>query len=328
MVRRKIVVSILALCALLPGLGQAASAEEYPARTITIYVPFTPGGYTDLLARVVAAKLTEKLGKPVIVENRPGGGTLVAAVATARAAPDGYTLMMAPNGTIATNPTLYKNLPYNPLQDFAPVAMIAEGPLVLLVNPTVPAKNVGELIELAKAKPGALNYGSPSGGANISVFMKMFQNMADVRMTEVPYRGVVPMMTDTLSGVVQVMFGDIASSRGFVEQGKLRALAISTAQRFVGEPDIPTIAESGLPGFDGNAWQMLIAPSKTPKDIVALLNREINAIVKSPEVSNTVVKYGLMPSGNGTPDELMKFSHDEVVRWGDVLRKVGLAGTL
>jgi len=328
MMHRKIAAFILGLCAVLSTAGQRAVAEEYPARTITIYVPFAPGGYTDLLARVVAAKLTEKLGKPVIVENRPGGGTLVAAVAAAKASPDGYTLLMAPNGTIATNPTLYKHLPYDPIKDFVPVAMIASGPLVLLVNSEVPAKSVRELIDLAKAKPGALNYGSPSGGANISVFMKMFQNMANVRMTEVPYRGVVPMMTDALSGIVQVMFGDIASSKGFVAQGKLRALAVSTSQRFVGEPGIPTIAESGLPGFDGNAWQMLIAPSKTPKEIVAMLNREINAIVTSPEVKNTIVKYGLSPGGNGTPDELMKFSQDEVVRWGEVLRKVGLAGTM
>jgi tripartite-type tricarboxylate transporter receptor subunit TctC len=306
---------------------QYANAEDYPARTITIYVPFAPGGYTDLLARVVAVKLTDKLGKPVIVENRPGGGTLVAAVATAKAAPDGYTLMMVPNGTIATNPTLYKSLPYDPLKDFAPVAMVASGPLVLLVNPEVPAKNVTELIKLAKEKPGALNYGSPSGGANIAVFMSMFQNLAGIQMTEIPYRGVIPMITDAISGRIQVMFADIASARGFLAEGKLRALAVSTAQRFKDEPNIPTIAESGLPGFDGNAWQMLVAPSKTPKEVVALLNREINAIVKAPDVSETIVKYGLIPGGSGTPDELMKFSREEVARWGDVLRKAGIAGT-
>lgn len=325
---RRSAASIVAVCAIALVLCRPAAAEDYPARTITIYVPFAPGGYTDLLARIVAAKLTDKLGKPVIVENRPGGGTLVAAEATARATPDGYTMMMAPNGTIATNPSLYKSLPYDPLKDFSFVSMIASGPLVLVVNPDVPAKSVKELIDLAKAKPGSLNYGSPSGGANIAVFMRMFESMANVHMTEVPYRGVVPMITDALRGIIQVMFSDIATARPLIEQGKLRPLAVSTAARFSGEPNIPTIAESGLPDFDGDAWQMLIAPAKTPKEIVATLNREINAIVRTPEVSETIVKYGLIPEGNKDPQELAKFSQEEVTRWSDVLKKLGLTGTL
>ncbi len=305
-----------------------AKGEDYPSRPITIYVPFAPGGYTDLLARLIGEKLSERFGQPVIVENRPGGGTLVAAVATAKAVPDGYTLMMSPNGTIATNPTLYKSLPYDPVKDFAPVAMVASGPLVLLVNPAVPARNVSELIKLAKNKPGELNYGSPSGGANIAVFMSMFQSMTGVKMTEIPYRGVVPMITDALGGRIQLMFADIASSRGFIKEGKLRAIGISTAQRFQGEPDIPTIAESGVPGFNASAWQMLVAPSKTPKDVLARLNGEINSVVKSPAVSKAIVDYGLIPGGSGNPEELKLFSEKEVARWGDVLKKAGMAGTL
>jgi len=328
MFQRYSLAMVVALAAIVTIPAQRAKAQSYPDKPITIYVPFAPGGYTDLLARLVATKLTEKFGKPVVVENRPGGGTLTAAVTTAKAAPDGYTLMMAPNGTIATNPTLYKSLPYDPLKDFVPVAMVASGPLVLLANPELPAHNIRELIKLAKEKPGELNYGSPSGGANIAVFMNMFQNLAGVQMTEIPYRGVVPMITDAISGRIQLMFADVASARGFVADGKLRALGVSTAVRFNGAPDVPTIAEAGVPGFDASAWQMLIAPSKTPREIVDLLNREINAILKTPEASQAILNYGLIPGGDQTPDELMKFNQDEVVRWGEVLRKSGLAGIL
>jgi len=309
--------------------AQAArvSAADYPMRPVTIIVPFAPGGYTDLLARLVAQKLSERLGNSFVVENRPGGGTVVAAVAVSRAAPDGYTLLMVPNGTIATNPTLYKSLPYDPLKDFMPVSLVASGPLVLLVNPEVPANTVPELIKIAKEKPESLNYGSPSGGANIAVFMSMFQNLAGIKMTEIPYRGVVPMLTDAIAGRIQVLFADYASSRSFIANGRLRALGVSTRQRFKGTPEIPTIAESGVPEFDASAWQMLVAPAKTPKEIVALLNLHINAIVKSPEVNDAITKYGLIPDGNGTPDELLKFCQSEATRWGDVLRQAGIAGT-
>jgi tripartite-type tricarboxylate transporter receptor subunit TctC len=314
---------IIAIAAQVPhGL-----ANDYPSRTVSILVPFAPGGYTDLLARLIADKLTKKFGKPFIVENRPGAGTVVAASATARAAPDGYTLLMVPNGTIATNPTLYKSLPYDPLRDFVPLSLVASGPLVLLVNPDVPAKNVSELIELAKEKPGALNYGSPTGGANISIFMSMFQKLSDIKMTEIPYRGVVPMLTDALAGRIQVMFADLASSQGYISQGKLRALGISTSRRFKGAPEIPTIAESGLPDFNASAWQMMVAPKETPKEIVAVLNSSINDVVKSADVTDAIIKFGLIAEGEGTPEELVRFCQSEVSRWGDILRQAGLAGT-
>ena len=318
---------VFALFLLLPAQSPPARAMDYPTRPVTIVVPFAPGGYTDLLARLVAQKLSERLGKSFVVENKPGGGTVVAAVAVSRAAPDGYTLLMVPNGTIATNPTLYKSLPYDPLQDFMPVSLVASGPLVLMVNPDLPAKTVPELVKLAKDKPNSLNYGSPSGGANIAVFMSMFQNLAGIKMTEIPYRGVVPMLTDAIAGRIQVLFADYASSRGFIAEGKLRALGVSTQQRFKGLPDIPTIAESGVPGFEASAWQMLVAPAKTPKEIVTLLNSTINEIVKSPEISDAITKYGLIPDGNGTPEELLKYCQVEAARWGDVLRQSGLAGT-
>lgn len=326
--RMRLLDSIFALAAAVAvQLSSPALAQDYPTRTVTILVPFAPGGYTDLLARLVAQKMSEKSGKSFVVENRPGGGTLVAASATARAAPDGYTLLMAPNGTISTNPTLYKSLPYDPLKDFAPVSLVASGPLVLLVNPDVPAKTLQDLIKLAKEKPGTLNYGSPSGGANIAVFMSMLQSLAGIKLTEIPYRGVVPMLTDAIAGRIQVLFADLASSKGFIAEGKLRALAISTRQRFKGAPEIPTIAESGVPEFDAGAWQMILAPAGTPKPVVSYLNSNINAIVQSPEISESITKLGLIPDGKGNPEELRKFCETEITRWGDVLRQAGIAGT-
>lgn len=325
--RMRSLTCVVALAGALASQISSVCAEDYPARTVTILVPFAPGGYTDLLARLVAQKMSEKSGKPFVVENRPGGGTLVAASATARAAPDGYTLLMAPNGTIATNPTLYKSLPYDPMKDFVPVSLVASGPLVLLVNPAVSAKNLQDLIKLAKEKPGALNYGSPSGGANIAVFMSMLQNLAGIKLTEIPYRGVVPMLTDAIAGRIQVLFADLASSKGFITEGKLRALAISTRQRFKGAPDIPTIAESGVPEFDAGAWQMILAPANTPKATVSYLNSNINTIVQSAEISDSITKLGLIPDGKGSPEELRKFCETEITRWGDVLRQAGIAGT-
>lgn len=325
--RMRCLICVIALAAGLVSQISPLAAEDYPARTVTILVPFAPGGYTDLLARLVAQKMSEKSGKSFVVENRPGGGTLVAASATARAAADGYTLLMAPNGTIATNPTLYKSLPYDPLKDFVPISLVASGPLVLLVNPAVPASTLRDLIKLAKEKPGALNYGSPSGGANIAVFMSMLQNLAGIKLTEIPYRGVVPMLSDAIAGRIQVLFADLASSKGFIAEGKLRALAISTRQRFKGAPDIATIAESGVPDFDAGAWQMILAPAKTPQTTVSYLNSNINAIVQSPEISDSITKLGLIPDGKGNPEELRKFCEAEITRWGDVLRQAGIAGT-
>jgi tripartite-type tricarboxylate transporter receptor subunit TctC len=191
----------------------------------------------------------------------------------------------------------------------------------------VPAKNLSELIKLAKEKPGALNYGSPSGGANIAVFMSMLQSRTGIKLTEIPYRGVVPMLADAIAGRIQVLFADLASSEGFIAEGKLRALAISTRQRFKGAPDIPTIAESGVPDFDAGAWQMLLAPANTPKEVISFLNTNINGIVQSPEISESITKLGLFPDGKGNPAELRKFCEVEITRWGEVLRQAGMAGT-
>lgn len=313
---------VTALSAVVPS---ATAADAYPTRAITIIVPFAPGGVTDLLARVVAQKLGEKFGHPVTVENKGGAGTIVAAVATSNAAPDGYTLMMATGSTMSINTTLYKKLPYNPDSDLAPVALVASSPFLLITNPDLPVKSVGDLIKLAKEQPGKLNYGTGGVGSTVSVLPALLKSMTGTQMNEVPYRGTTPALTDTMAGHIQFMFVDIAAGEGVVKENKVRVLGISTSKRFEGLPDIPTIAESGVPGFDGDSWQMIVAPAKTPKDILAKLNTAIGEIVAQPDVRARMIKLGTVPGRREATDELRIFVNAETVRWGKVLTDAGVA---
>jgi tripartite-type tricarboxylate transporter receptor subunit TctC len=303
----------------------ARAADNYPTHAITIIVPFAPGGVTDLLARVVAQKLSERVGYPVTILNKGGAGTLVAAVATANAPPDGYTLMLATGSTMSINSSLYKQLPYNPDTDLTPVALVASSPFLLVTNPNLPVKNVQDLIKLAKEQPGKLNYGTGGVGSTVSVLPALMKSMTGTKMNEVPYRGTTPALTDTLSGQIQFMFVDIATSEGVIKEHQVRVLGISTAKRFEGLPDVPTIAESGVPGFEGDSWQMIVAPAKTPKDIVTKLNAAIADIVAMPDVRERMIKLGTVPGGKETTDELRTFVNAETVRWGKVLTDAGVA---
>lgn len=310
-----------------PGIS-LAQPQNYPNRSVSVLVPFTAGGITDVLGRIVANALSERFSNPFIIDNKPGGGTVLAAVAASRAEPDGYTLLMAPNGTISVFPTLYKSLPYNPLKDFKPIALVGSAPFVLLANPDFPAKSVQELVKLAKAKPKAINYGSGGVGTNGDLFMEMLQSIMDFQMTSIAYRGSVPQLTDTMSGQVSVGFADAASATALVQAGKLRALAVSTSKRLDTLPDVPTLAEAGVPGFDAEAWQMLLAPSQTPDAIVNLLNVEANKIIKTPEMRERFAKIGLVPGGDGDVKTLTQYIRSETIRWGAVIKNAGLAGSL
>lgn len=318
----------LALAGLIAVQAGASSAnEEYPSRPVTIIVPYAAGGVTDVLARMIGQKLGERFGKSFVIENKGGAGTVVAAVATAKAAPDGYTLMMATGSTMSINRTLYKSLPYNPETELTPVSLVCSVPFLLVTHPSLPVNNVGDLIKLAKEKPGALNFGTGGPGSTTSFLVYMMQSMTGAKMIEVPYRGTTPATADTVAGNVQFTFTDVASGNGLVKAGKLKSLGISTAKRFVGAPELPTLAESGLDGFDGDSWQMLIAPAKTPKAIVAKLNAAVNEAVNSPEVQSQMIKLGMSPSGKGTPDELTDYVKRETVRWGKVVTDAGYAGS-
>jgi tripartite-type tricarboxylate transporter receptor subunit TctC len=302
-----------------------AAAQDYPTRTTTILVPFAPGGGTDLIARTVAQKLEQRLGKSFVVENRPGAGTTIAAAAAAKAEPDGYTLMQATSGTMAMNPTIFKSLPYEPGKDLVPVALIAGVPFILAVNANLPVQSVADLVKLAKERK--LSYGSGGVGAFHHLNSELFSSMTGIKMTHVPYRGSVPAMTDLVAGQIDVLFTDIGPSIQLIRAGKARALGISSAKRAEAAPEIAPLAELGLPGFDTTAWQMLVAPGGTPKPIIARLNAEVNAIVQIDEVVKHFVNAGLVPIGKGSLEELGAYVKSEQVRWAPVIRDAGLAGT-
>ena len=320
---------MLKRCALLTlsliAFQSFAQAQDYPTHSVNILVPFAPGGGTDLIARAVGQKLEQRFGKSFVIENRPGAGTTIAAGATAKAAPDGYTLMQATSGTMSMNPTIFKKLPYEPNKDLVPVALIAGVPFILVVHPSLPVHSIADLVKVAKER--RLNYGSGGVGAFHHLNGELLSSMLGIKMTHVPYKGSVPSMTDLVAGNIQVLFVDIGPSIQLIRAGKARALGITSAQRAAAAPEIPPLAEVGVPGFDTTAWQMLVAPGNTPRPILEKLNAEVNAIVQTEEITKRFVTMGLVPIGKGSLDELGAFVKSETVRWAKVIQNAGLAGT-
>jgi tripartite-type tricarboxylate transporter receptor subunit TctC len=317
--------SMLVGLAALAVFPRNAAAQDYPSHTVTILVPFAAGGGTDLLARAVAQKLEQRLGKPFVIENRTGAGTVVAAGAAAKAAPDGYTLMQATSGTMAMNGAMFKSLPYDPAKDLVPVALVAAVPFVLAVNASVPAHSVADLVKLAKEKP--LNYGSGGPGAFHHLNAELFSSMTGIKMTHVPYKGSVPALTDLVAGHIQVLFVDIGPALELIRAGKIRVLGITTAESVAAAPEIPPLAKAGVPGYDTAAWQMIVAPARTPQPILTRLNAEINAIVNTAEVQKQIAGLGMIPIGKGSLGELDTYAKSETVRWGKVIRDAGIAGS-
>jgi tripartite-type tricarboxylate transporter receptor subunit TctC len=303
-----------------------ARAEQYPARAVTIMVPFSAGGGSDLLARLVAQKLEEKLGKPFVIENRPGAGTTLAAMIVTRAPADGYTLMQATSSTMAINVSMHKKLPYEPLKDLVPVALLSSSPFFLVVRPDSPIKSVADLIATAKAKPNSLNYGSGGPGSMHHLSTELLESLAGIKMTHVPYKATPPAMNDLIAGHIQVLFGDTTSTLPMIRQGRLRGIAVTTAKRSPAAPDIPTVAET-VPGFESASWQMLVAPGATPPEVIALLNREIHTIFSEPSTIKELERRGIGPALTGTPAEVSEFVKKEIVRWRGVVRRAGLEGS-
>jgi tripartite-type tricarboxylate transporter receptor subunit TctC len=252
---------------------------------------------------------------------------VIAANQVAKSAPDGYTLLWSVSSTQAINATLYKKLPYDPAKDLVPVALIGSVPFVLVVNPSLPVNSVMDLVRLAKQKPGELNYGSGGVGAAHHLFAELFSSMAGIKMTHVPYKGTLPALNDVVAGHIPLMFSDPAPALPLIEAGRLRALGVTTAERAAAAPKIAPIAEQGVPGFDAAAWQMVVAPAGTPDEIVARLNRELNAMTAGGDIRQKLVDFGLNPIGKGTPAELDRFLQSEIARWGKVVQQAGLAGT-
>ena len=299
-----------------------AGAQSWPAKPIRWIVPFAPGGTTDILARTISDKLTIALGKPVIVENNPGAGGGVGAVQTAKAAPDGYTIMGGTISTHAINASLYKTLPYDPVKDFTPITLIARVPNLLVVNPDVPAKNVKELIALMKANPSKYTFASSGNGTSQHLSGELFKSMAGVDMQHIPYKGSPAALQDVVSGQVTMTFDNITTAWPLAKAGKLRALAVTTAKRSPIAPDVPTLAEAGLAGYEIGSWQGVFAPAGTPVDVVKRLNTEIVKIINMPDVREKLIGLGAEPVGN-TPDEFAALVKSEVVKWAAVVKQSG-----
>jgi tripartite-type tricarboxylate transporter receptor subunit TctC len=302
------------------ALAEPACAQGYPNRPIRLLVPFTPGGGTDLLARVVAQKMSESLGKPIIVDNRPGGNTLIATEAVVHAAPDGYTLIMQTNN-LAANPTLYQGrITFDTLKDLAPVSLVAGNPHVLVVNPSVPAKNLREFIALAKAKPGTISFASAGSGTVNHLAGEQLKILAGIDMVHIPYKGSGSVMPDLLGGQVNALFAAMPTVTAYIKSGKLRAIAVTTPQRFPGLPDVPTIAESGYPGYSFSSWFGILAPAGTPRPVIDRLQAEVAKALKDPGVQERLGDYVIFGS---SPDEFGSFIKAEIDKTGKIIKASG-----
>jgi tripartite-type tricarboxylate transporter receptor subunit TctC len=316
-----------ALVALALGaLWLPAGAQDYPNRPVTILVPLGAGGAMDIIARSIAPRLAARLGKSVVVEDRPGAGTVLAANDVAHGAPDGYTLLDAPSGTLTTNATLYKKLSYDPAADFVPIALYCQVPFVLVTNPAQPYKTIPELIAYAKANPGKLSFGSTGTGAVPHLAGEILKTMAGIDMVHVPYKGGPPALNDVMAGNIQLFFADTAITPQLIESGKIRALGVSSKTRVGVLPDVPPIADA-LPGFEAVSWHLIVAPSGTPRDVVGRLHDEFKTVIKTPELWQQMISMGLIPVDTPSVDELRRFVKTEMVHWGDLVRQVGIAGT-
>jgi tripartite-type tricarboxylate transporter receptor subunit TctC len=320
----RFVVPFFAMMLVAAGMPQA-TAQDYPTRSVTIIVPFTPAGATDILGRMTAAALEARLGKSFVVENRPGAGQQIGVNAVARAAPDGYTLLIATSSAMAINPTLYRKISYDPVKDFQPIAMLAHLPFILVVNNDLPVRSVAELIRYAKDNPGKLSFGSGGVGASHHLYGELFKAATGTEMTHVPYKGTMPALNDLIAGHIQVLFADAAPALPQIKGGKVRALGVTIATRIPAAPEIPTIADT-VPGFDSAPWQMLTAPTGTPASVIDLLHREMSAYVASPEGQKKLMDMGLVPGDSTSPAELARFVAREVEAWGRLVQKAGIAG--
>jgi tripartite-type tricarboxylate transporter receptor subunit TctC len=308
----------MAVALMLTAVG--ASAQTYPSRPITIVVPASPGGVTDMLGRILAKRLTEQWGQQAIVENKPGANNQIAAEYVAKAAPDGYTLFVGPETTFVVNPSIYAKLNYDPIKDFTPITGLITINQALLVNPSLPVASVKELIALAKAKPGELNYGTFGIGSSGHLNMELFQSAAGVKLTPVHYKGATPALTDVIAGHIQLMFISVGSAVPQWRAGKVRMLAVGARKRLDGLPDVPTVAENGLPGFEAVSWFGLYGPAGMPADLVGKINGEVRAMFADPEVRKTFLAPQFFEPLVDTPAELAGFLDAEAKKWGKVIR--------
>jgi tripartite-type tricarboxylate transporter receptor subunit TctC len=318
--RASIAAATLAAMLVVP---QASQAQSYPARPVTIVVPTTAGGGTDIIARLIGDQLSKQLGQAFVIENKPGAGLVVGTAAVAKAAPDGYTLLAGLNGSMAVNPSLFANLSYDPVKDFTPVAMLADYPFLVVVNNDLPAKNIKELIALGKSKPGEINYASGGNGTGQHLAVELFKSMTGTNFTHVPYRGAQPAYIDVISGRVPIFFDNMSGAMSLAKAGQVRAIAITSSKRSALMPDVPTVAEAGVPGFEYHTWFGLWAPKNTPKPIVERLHAEVIKALADPAVVAKVVATAGEASHMPLAD-IEPFVKAEIAKWADVVKRAGV----
>jgi tripartite-type tricarboxylate transporter receptor subunit TctC len=302
----------------------AANAQSYPVRPVTIVVPYAAGGGIDGIARMLAQRLTEKLGQPFVVENRLGAGGVIASTFVARAPADGYTLLLASDAQFAIQVPLRKNLPYDPVKDFAPIGIVGSTPFALLVNPSLPANSLSEFVALAKSKPGDIAYGSSGVGGSPHLVMEMFTSMSGTTLRHIPYKGTAQALNDLIGGTIPVMFSGLTGVPALLDAGKVRALGISSMSRLKTLPSIPTIAEAGLPGFEAMGFVILAAPARAPGSIVDRLHTELNEFNRDPGIQDTYDRIGYLADRSPPPDDVARFIEKQIGVWTDVVAKAGL----
>jgi tripartite-type tricarboxylate transporter receptor subunit TctC len=307
---------------LLVFISCSTPAQQYPTRPIHMLIPFTPGSAADIIARAMEPTLREKLGQSLVIDNRGGAGGNIAAELTAKSAPDGYTIMMGTIGTHAINYSLYAKLPFHPIRDFTPIALVGESPNVLVLNPRVPANSIKELIALAKARPGQLNYGSSGAGTSVHLSAELFSSMAGIKMVHVPFKGATEALTALLGGQLDLMFASLSSSIPMIKAGRLKAFAVTGAQRSPSIPELPTMAEAALPGYAAAAWYGIVGPAGIPQSIVAVLNNTAVAALNTQEVKNRLFASGVEVR-TSTPEEFARLIESEMRKWAKVVKDSG-----
>jgi tripartite-type tricarboxylate transporter receptor subunit TctC len=316
-------VSMVRLCLLALALAAGnVAAQGYPNKPVRIVVPSSAGGGTDIVARIMAPRLTERLGQQVIVDNRPGAGTMIGIEVAAKSPPDGYTLLMGLS-TLAINPAMYKKVPYDTLRDFAPISQLIAAPNMLVVHPSVPAKTVKELIAFARARPGQLNFASAGQGTNPHLSMELFMSMTGTQMVHIPYKGLAPGIVDLIAGHVSVSAATMLTGLPHVRTGRLRCLGTTGAKRAAVLPDIPTVSEAGVPGYEASQWYGLLAPAQTPKEVIARLHGELIRILQVPEMRERLIADGTDPVGSN-PDEFGRYIREEIAKWAKVAKAAGI----
>ena len=315
--------SVLLALALASAVASRAPADDYPRHTVTFICPFPAGGGTDILTRMLAAELQEKLKQPVIVENRTGAGTQIAANAVAKSAPDGHMLLLAPVTTLAIGPSVYKSLPYDTVKDFAPIGLVGAAEFALVANPSLGARTLAELIAVIKSRPGELSYGSSGPSTPHHLFMEMFLKMIGGKAQHVPYRGSVPALADVVAGQIQMMMVDLAAAIPMIEAGKVRVYGVTSSTRIKSMPDVPTIAEAGVSGYAASGWFSVMARAGTPRPVIDKLNALLAAYLQRPDVGERLATLAINPLIS-TPDELERFIPAEIAKWAQVVKDAGI----